>query len=119
MNLAAVTLPWLLQGEEGGETTSPGGFPWIPMILILGIFYVVLILPERKKQKQRKEMLGTMKKGDKVMTSSGMYGNVVAIAEDVITLQVADGVRLKFNRAAIQQVLEAEGASQEKEKVAG
>ena len=71
-------------------------------------------------------MLGAMKKGDKVMTSSGMYGQVVAMADDVITLQVADGVRLKFNRAAIQQVLEAQGGGdageakpKDKEQVAG
>ena len=94
-------------GGEGG-----GGMSFImPIILILGIFWIVLIRPERKKQKERQTMLGAMKKGDKVMTSSGIYGSVTQIQDDVIVLQVADGVRIRFSRAAIQTIL-----SEEKEK---
>ena len=104
MTLPSPVLFGLLQEPE---TQSPGGAGsfLIPMILIIGIFYVVLFLPERKKQKKRKEMLDAMKKGDRVMTSSGLYGNVAQIQDDVVVLQVADGVRLRFNRVAIQQVL--------------
>jgi preprotein translocase subunit YajC len=81
---------------------SPGGFSLIPILLILGIFYVVLILPERKKQKQRQAMLSALAKGDRVMTSSGLYGTVVQLSDEVVTLQVAEGVRLRFARQAIQ-----------------
>ncbi len=85
-----------------------------PMILIIGIFYLVLILPERKKQKQRKVMLDAMKKGDKVMTSGGMYGQVAAIQDDVVTLQVDEGVRIRFNRVAVQSVLSPEESKADK-----
>ena len=71
-----------------------------------------LIRQGRKKQKARKEMLGAMKKGDKVMTSSGLFGSVAQIQEDLVVLQVADGVRLKFSRSAIQSVIVDEEKSE-------
>ena len=107
----------LQEGAAPASEASPGSDLsdlLVPMLVIIGIFYVVLILPERKKQKQRTEMLDAMKKGDKVMTSAGIYGTVAQAQDDVVTLQVADGVRIRFNRAAIQSVLDADG----KEKTA-
>lgn len=97
----------LLQDEAAPPAgKSGGGINFlIPTLLIVGIFYFVLILPERRKQKQRQTMIDAMKKGDKVMTSSGIYGSVAQIQEEVVVLQVADGVRMRFNRAAIQNVL--------------
>ncbi|HED64101.1 MAG TPA: preprotein translocase subunit YajC [Planctomycetes bacterium] len=89
------------------------------MLLVLGIFYFVMILPQNKQRKKREAMLDAMKKGDEVMTSSGIYGKIAMIQDDVITLQVADGVRLRFNRAAIQDVLtgdKGEGKAEKKEK---
>ena len=77
-------------------------------LLIMGVlFFVLLILPERKKQKQRQKMLDALKKGDRVLTSSGIYGTVVTTTAEVAVLQVADNVRLRFSRAAIQSVIEA------------
>jgi preprotein translocase subunit YajC len=92
---------------------SSGGSPLnmlILMVLIGGVFYFLMIGPDRKARKKREAMLGAMKKGDRVMTSSGIYGSVAAIQEDVVTLQVADGVRMRFSRAAIQTILEDEAA---------
>ena len=87
-------------------TGSPGGFgmQFVPILIILGIFYLLLIRPERKKQKVRAAMLAAMKKGDRVMTSGGLYGTIAQVADDAVVLQVADGVRLRFNRAAIQTI---------------
>ncbi len=91
------------------DTAAPaggGGMDFIfPLLAVLAIFYFVLILPERKKQKQREAMIGGMKKGDEIMTSSGIYGRIAQVQDDVVTVQVADGVRLRFNKAAIQNVL--------------
>ena len=94
--------------EPAGQGGLFGGNFLIPMVLIIGIFYIVLILPERKKQKAREAMLGDLKKGDKVMTTSGLLGNVAQVQENVVTLQVADGVRLRFTRSAIQNILNPE-----------
>jgi preprotein translocase subunit YajC len=99
--------------QEASETAPPsgppGGSPFssllIPMALILVVFYVVMIGPERKQRKKREAMLAALGKGDKVMTSGGMYGTVAAVQDDVVTLQVADGVRVRFARSSIQSVL--------------
>jgi len=91
-----------------------GGMGMLPLVLIFAIFWFVMIAPERKNRKKREGMLKAMKKGDKVMTSSGMYATVANIQEDVITLQIADGVRARFNRTAVQTVVEEEAPVSEK-----
>jgi preprotein translocase subunit YajC len=99
----------LLLQDPPADATKPTSSPWgmfVPMLLVVAIFYFVLIRPERKKQKKRDTMLRAMAKGDRVMTTSGMYGSVVAIQDDTVTLQVAEGVRLRFARAAVQNVLQ-------------
>ena len=86
----------------GGMFDGITGF--LPLIAIFAIFYFVLIGPERKNRKKREEMLMQIKKGDKVMTTGGMLATVAAVADDEITLQIADGVRARFTRAAVQSV---------------
>jgi len=109
--LAATFIPF----QDGApSTSSPGGlFQFIPLLLVGVLFFVLLILPERKKQKQRQAMLGALKKGDRVMTTAGMFGTVVSLSEEVVVLQVADGVRMRFTRQAVQSVVdeEKEGAT--------
>lgn len=101
------------QGQGQGTPPSPcGGNMMVPMLLILGIFWIVMIGPERKKRKAREAMLGSMQKGDKVMTSGGMFGSIAQVQDDVVTVQVADNVRIKFTRAAIQAVLEKKDGTQ-------
>lgn len=93
--------------DEGGEDPAPSPFGgmMIPMLIIFGIFYFVMIGPERKARKKREAMLSELKKGDHVVTASGLHGTIANMAEDVITLQVDEGVRLRFSRAAIQTVV--------------
>jgi len=95
---------------EGGAAASDGGGSsfLLPMLAIGAIFWFVMIAPERKKRKAHDEMLGALKKGDKVMTTSGMYGSVSQVQDDVVTLQISDNVRVKFARAAIQGFVDAE-----------
>jgi len=101
-------------GDATGEGTPQTGSPWsglmFPMLLVFAIFYFVMIGPERKARRKRQAMLGELKKGDKVLTTGGMFASVAAIQDDVVTLQIDDGVRGRFNRSAIQTVLDAEGA---------
>ena len=111
-----------LQDETpAGNEPAPGLFGsgndmWILMIAIVAIFYFVMIAPEKKQRRKREDMLGALKKGDKVMTTSGMFASVAQVQEDVVTLQVADGVRLRFSRAAIQDVIVDEGSKEKSDK---
>jgi len=73
----------------------------IPLMLIFVIFYFLLILPQRKKQKQHKEMVKNLKKGDRVVTTGGVYGTVTRIKPDHVEVEVADKVRLRVQRGAI------------------
>ncbi len=82
------------------ETQSPL-VTFLPLILILGIFYVLLILPAQRRQKKVAEMLRSLKSGDKVVTNGGIYGTIVGLEGDAVQLRIADQVRIKVARSAI------------------
>jgi preprotein translocase subunit YajC len=108
-------------GGDSSQAPSAGPFGGnflIPMVLIMVVFYFVLIGPERKQRKKREAMLKTLAKGDKVMTQGGLYASVAAVADDMVTLQVADGVRMRFARSAIQSVTRDEEPAKDADKKA-
>lgn len=73
----------------------------IPFALVLAIFYFVILLPTRNRQKKVQEFLAALKVGDKVVTSGGIFGSIAKINEDAIQLQIAPNVRVDISRAAI------------------
>jgi len=77
----------------------------MPLLLCAVVFYFLVLGPERKQRKKRDEMLKKLGKGDKVMTTGGLYASVVGVQDDVVTLLIADGVRARFSRTAIQTVI--------------
>ena len=77
-----------------------------PLILLVVVFYFLLIRPQQKQQKVRKEMLGSLKKGDRVVTIGGIHGVIKEIDDSVLTLRIADNVNIKFARAGIDRVIE-------------
>jgi len=101
----STTAPANPPGPAAPTSMFDGITGFLPLIAIFGIFYFVLIGPERKNRKKRDLMLKEIKKGDKVMTTGGMLASVAAVADDEIVLQIADGVRARFTRAAIQTVM--------------
>ena len=76
----------------------------LPFLVILAIFYFLLILPNSRKEKQRREMLDNLKKGDKVITIGGLVGTVDEIKGKVIILKVDENTRVDFVRQAISQI---------------
>jgi preprotein translocase subunit YajC len=101
-----------------GPTPAPAGSPLtsmaMPLVLCAVVFYLLVLGPERKQRKKRDEMLKNIAKGDKVMTTGGLHATVAGIQDDVITLQIADGVRARFARSAVQTVIVEESAVPEK-----
>jgi preprotein translocase subunit YajC len=96
--IAATATP---SGTPGGSFLNSG---FLMMILLLVVFWVVLIMPQRKQQKQRDTMLKSLKKGDKVVTIGGLYGEIIEMDDDDVKLRVADKVEMKFTRGAISKV---------------
>lgn len=80
----------------------------VPYIIIIGVFYFLLIRPQKKKEKQIQTMRSGIKEGDEISTIGGIYGKVINTKDDVITIEVgADKVKLKIARWAIGKVIES------------
>ncbi len=86
------------QAPSGGGSQGNPLMAFMPLILLFVIFYFLLIRPQQKRAKEHREMLSNLKKGDYVITGGGLYGRVVDIDGDVITLCVAPDVEVKVNR---------------------
>ena len=89
---------------------SPGNglIAFLPLAIIMVIFYVLLILPAQRRQKKTQAMLNELKTGDKVVTTGGLYGTIVALDGDAVQLRIADQVRVKVARSAVAGI-QAEG----------
>jgi len=79
---------------------------FLPLIIIFGIFYFILIRPQQQKQKKHKSMLGSLEKGDKIITIGGFYGIIKEIKEDKLTLEIGKDVLVYTTRNAIGQKIE-------------
>ena len=78
--------------------------PWVqlvPFALVLGIFYFVILMPMKKRQKKVQEFLEALKVGDKVVTTGGIFGSITKISEQSVQLQIAPNVRVDVSRAAV------------------
>jgi preprotein translocase subunit YajC len=85
-------------GAQGGA----GGFAGlVPLILMFVIFYFLLIRPQQKKSKEHREMIGNLKKGDRIVTAGGLHGRITGVSDSTLTVEIAEKVRVKVNRASV------------------
>jgi preprotein translocase subunit YajC len=94
-------------GGAGGEGNPYSGL--IMLAIMFAIFYFLLIRPQQKKAKEHAAMIDNLQKGATVLTSGGIIGKITGITDKDITLQVADNVKLKFIKSAIQDVISQDG----------
>ena len=87
--------------DQGGATSALINFA--PIIIIGAIFYVLIFLPMRKKQKKVEAMIAALKNNDKVVTTSGVYGTIVGVKERTFILKIADQVKIEISKSAIAQ----------------
>ncbi|TAD87652.1 MAG: preprotein translocase subunit YajC [Alphaproteobacteria bacterium] len=96
--------PAYAQTAAGG-----GGFDlmaFLPLILIFVVFYFLLIRPQQKKMKQHREMVGALKRGDRVVFAGGLIGTIAKVTSDTeLVIEVAEGVRVKAQRMTVAEVL--------------
>ncbi len=90
-------------GTQGGQQSSGGIMLWLPWILIIVVFYLLLIRPQQKRQKEHKTMLESLRKGDKVVTNSGMFGTIVGFneKENVVVLRIAEEVKIEMLKSSV------------------
>lgn len=93
-----------LQAQEKSGSATQGFGMFLPLILIFAIFYLLIVRPQQKQAKKRKEMISTVQKGDQVVTTGGIHGRIVGVTEGILTLEIADNCKVKIERNGIQTV---------------
>jgi preprotein translocase subunit YajC len=94
----------------GAGTTAAAQQPsmfgsMFPLILMFGVVYLLILRPQQKKMREQQQMLGTLKHGDEVLTASGILGTITGITDKVVTVEVADNVRVKMLKSQVSQVI--------------
>lgn len=100
----------------GGQASGMAGF--LPIIILFAIFYFLLIRPQQKKAKAHREMIASLKKGARIITSGGIYGTIKSLDDTSVGLEIAENVKIKVTRgnvAAVVSDIEA-GQSADKKK---
>jgi len=95
---------------------SPGGISiFIPLLLMFAVFYFLLIRPQQKKTRQHQDLLKSLKVGDRVVTTGGLFGTIVAGGDHVVKLEIADKVRVEVGRSYIAGKVESKEITAAKE----
>ena len=89
---------------QAGGQAPPAWMQFVPMLLILLVFYFLLVAPMRKRQKELEARVAALQKGDRVVTSGGLHGEVAAIETGVVHLKIADNVKVRVAKSAITQI---------------
>ncbi len=110
--LGGPTDAWALAGGGGGGGEQPIWAMLFPFALVFAIIYFLMIRPQQKKQQELQSMLNALKAGDNVL-ASGIYGEVMKIKDDIVTLKIADNVRIRVSRSAVSTIFSASGGSDE------
>ena len=98
----------LLQ-TAGGATAAL--FQFLPILAIGAVFYFLVIAPANKQRKKQQEMLGSLKKGDRVLTTGGIYGTIQGVEAEVVYLKIAENIKVKVARSAVSGVVTEETES--------
>lgn len=97
-----VSTAFAMAANGGAAQSQQNPYSGIIMLVIMfAIFYFLLIRPQQKRAKKHRELVENLKVGDQVTTAGGIHGKISALADDVVTLEISQGVKVKFNRSSI------------------
>ncbi|MBN2645295.1 MAG: preprotein translocase subunit YajC [Desulfuromonadaceae bacterium] len=96
-----VSTAYAMAGNVAPEGGRQGYEGIIMLVIMFAIFYLLLIRPQQKRAKEHRNLLDALKAGDLVVTAGGIHGRIVTVLEDVVTLEIDKGVKIKMNRASI------------------
>jgi preprotein translocase subunit YajC len=97
-----------MPGGGGGGGGASSIMSFLPIILIFGVFYFLLIRPQQKRAKDHRTLLSNLKEGDQIITSGGIYGRITGIRDDKVTVEISDKVRVKVSRGNIAGVVKGD-----------
>ncbi|MEI7037258.1 preprotein translocase subunit YajC [Fulvimonas yonginensis] len=102
-----MSLPLSLTIAQAAPAAAPGNplFSFLPLIALFVIFYFLMIRPQMKRQKEHRNMVAALAKGDEVVTNGGIAGRVDEVGESFITVEIAPNVKIKLQKGAVSQVL--------------
>lgn len=110
------SIAYAMGTSGGGQPGAGGGFAsLVPLILMFVIFYFLLIRPQQKKAKEHRQMVDNLKKGDRIVTSGGIYGQIINLDEHTISLEIADKVRIKIGRGYVGTLVSAQNPPPKKD----
>ena len=105
-----IDLAYAMAPSPGGGGNGGGILQILPLMIgMFAIMYFLIIRPQQKQKRERESLLRAIKKGDRVVTTGGLFGTVVGLSEHTVTLKVADQVKLDFERSAIGRIVPAAG----------
>jgi preprotein translocase subunit YajC len=107
-----VVIPLLFAAPPEGGGVAGIFASLLPVVAMIAILWFLLFRPQQKEQQRHREMIRALRKGDDVVTVGGLYGRIMAINEDRISLKIADGVKVDVERGKVLRVLK-EGAGEE------
>jgi preprotein translocase subunit YajC len=94
--------------QVGGGPAGPSTLvSFLPLALVFVVFYFLLIRPQQQKAKEHRVLLANLKKNDEIITNGGLYGRVLAMADDVVTVEIAPNVKVRVSRPQIATVVTA------------
>src|SRR5262245_28558285 len=99
--------------QAGGGAPPPTLVSFLPLALVFVVFYFLLIRPQQQKAKEHKLLLANLKKNDEIITNGGLYGRVLALADDVITVEIAPNVKVRISRPQIATIVTAPKAGEQ------
>lgn len=90
---------------EAGASSGTGGFEFVLLIGFVAIFYFLIWRPQSKRQKDHRELVGSLAKGDEIVTNGGIMGQVTHVRDDLIIVEVAENVELRMQKASVSATL--------------
>ena len=107
--------------QSADAASGSAFFQFIPLILILGVFWFLIIRPQQKKQKEQQRMVDSLRKGDKIVTNGGIFGTIVKVGDDRLTLEIASKIQIQLERHQVSRMDKKTGVNkdddEEKEEI--
>jgi preprotein translocase subunit YajC len=103
-----VNLAYAMGSQAAGSGQGGQIMAFLPLILLFVVFYFLLIRPQQKRAKTHKSFMENLKKGDRVVTSGGLYGTITGVTDDAVTIEIAEKVRVKILKSAVADYAKGE-----------